>query len=184
MSNSKKNVVTAMLIAVGIVLPVIFHMIPTGLAGRALLPMHIPILLAGLITGPFYGFFAGLITPLLSSMVTGMPPAGLAVYRMMIELSVYGFVSGILMQYVRTRHSALDLYISLIVAMVAGRVVSGLAQAVIFFEGTYAVSLWVASYFTTSIPGIVLQIIVIPSIMLALERGRLIPRRYEKAVVV
>jgi len=178
MTSIKKTSVTAMLIAAGVVLPVIFHMIPTGIAGRALLPMHIPILLAGLIVGPFYGFFAGLITPLFSSMTTGMPPAGIAVYRMMIELSVYGLVAGVVMRIVYTRRIVLDLYISLIIAMIAGRIVAGIAQAFVFFDGMYLIGMWVASYFTTSLPGIILQLVIIPSIVIALERARLIPYRY------
>jgi len=181
MSSAKKTVITAMLIAAGIVLPLVFHMIPAGLAGRVLLPMHIPILIAGLIVGPFYGFFAGLITPLLSSMTTGMPPAGLAVYRMMVELSVYGAVAGFFMRFIYTRRLAVDLYISLIAAMLLGRVAAGLAQAVVLFGGTYAVGLWAAAYFTTSIPGIILQLLVIPGIIMALERGRFIPARYPKS---
>jgi len=178
MASVKKTVVTAMLIAIGVVLPLVFHMIPTGIAGRALLPMHIPVLLAGLIVGPVYGFAAGLITPLFSSMTTGMPQAGLALYSMMIELSMYGVVAGLVMRFVHTRRMSLDLYISLVLAMLVGRVVAGLAQAFVLFNGVYAIGMWVTSYFTTSMPGIVLQIIFVPSIVIALERARLIPRRY------
>ena len=165
LSVVRKNVLTAMFIALGVVLPMIFHMTPAALGGRALLPMHIPVLLTGLIIGPFYGFFGGLITPLVSSMTTGMPIAGVMAYSMMIELSIYGLVAGFLRLYVRTGREYVDLYISLIVAMLAGRIVAGLAQAWILFDGHYAVGLWVASYFTTSLPGIVLQLIVIPWIV-------------------
>jgi len=178
MSSIKKTVVTAMLIAAGIVLPVVFHMIPAGIAGRALLPMHIPVLLAGLIVGPGYGLAAGLITPLFSSMTTGMPPAGLTLYRMMIELSVYGLTAGLVMRFVRTGRISLDLYIALICAMLVGRVVAGLVQMFVLFDGVYLISMWIASYFTTSMPGIILQILIIPSIIIALERARLIPYRY------
>ena len=178
MSSVKKMVITAMLVALGIVLPMVFHMIPHGLAGRALLPMHVPVLLAGLIVGPFLGFFAGLITPLFSSMTTGMPAAGLSMYSMMIELSVYGAVSGLVMRYVHTRKIVLDLYISLIAAMLVGRIVAGLAQALLLFNGVYVIGLWVTSYFTTSLPGIILQILFVPTIVITLERGRLIPVRY------
>ena len=179
MTGIKRTVITAMLIAAGIVLPLVFHIIPAGLAGRTLLPMHIPVLIAGLIVGPFYGFFAGLITPLLSSMTTGMPAAGLTVYRMMVELSVYGAVAGFAMRYIFTKRITMDLYISLIVAMILGRVAAGIAGAIMLFGGgVFTLSIWIAGYFTTSLPGIVLQIIFIPGIIIALERAGLIPLRY------
>jgi len=181
MPEIKKIVITAMLISLGIVLPVVFHMIPQGMGGRVLLPMHIPMLLAGLVVGPFHGFFAGLITPILSSMMTGMPAAGITVYRMMVELSVYGLVAGLVMRVVYTRRTTADLYISMIIAMVAGRVVAGMAQAFIFHGGanSFALSLWVQGYFYLSIPGIILQMILVPSIVIALQRARLIPARYK-----
>ena len=180
MSSVKKTVITSMLIAIGVVLPMVFHMIPTGIAGRALLPMHIPVLIAGLIVGPVYGFAAGLVTPLFSSMITGMPIAGLPLYRMMVELSVYGVVAGIAMRFIHTRRLAFDLYISLVAAMLLGRIAAGFVQAIILFGDADFIGIWVAGYFTTSLPGIVLQLIFIPGIVIALERGRLIPMRYPK----
>ena len=179
MVGIKRMAVTAVLIAAGIVLPVVFHMIPAAVGGRALLPMHIPILFAGLVAGPVYGFFAGLITPILSSMATGMPAAGLVTYRMMVELSVYGAVAGVSMKFVRTNRTSIDLYISLLAAMVAGRIAAGLAQAFVFFDGAYYIGLWISSYFVTSLPGIVMQLIFIPVIYFALEKARLIPARYQ-----
>lgn len=180
MSGIKRMVLTAMMIAVGIALPMVFHIVPMGAGGRVLLPMHIPILVAGLLVGPFYGFFAGLVTPLLSSMTTGMPHAGMALYRMMVELSVYGAVAGFAMRYIKTRHLLVDLYICLVLAMLLGRVAAGAVQALLFFGGgdAFVIGLWVAGYFTTSIPGIALQLMFVPSIIIALERGGLIPMRY------
>ena len=178
MTYLRRMVITAMLIAVGVVLPLAFHSIPR--AGSILLPMHIPVLLAGLICGPFFGLVSGLITPLLSSITTGMPPAGFIVYSMMIELAVYGLVAGLAMRLIHTGRSSFDLYISLIAALIVGRVVAGMAQALVFFsgEGGYTIALWVASYFVTSLPGLVIQIIFVPSMVMALERERVIPLRY------
>ena len=181
MSSIKKIVITAMLIAVGIALPVVFHMIPVGMGGRVILPMHIPVFLAGLIVGPFYGFFAGLVTPLLSSMTTGMPAAGIAVYRMMVELSAYGAVAGVVMHFLRTKRLVLDLYISLIAAMFLGRIAAGIAAAALLFgTGTFTWAIWITGYFATSLPGIALQLIIIPAIVITLERGGFIPKRYNK----
>jgi len=177
MSHLRKSVTTAMLIAVCVVLPMAFHMIPYGLAGRALLPMHIPVLLAGLICGPAFGLIAGIAGPILSHIFTGMPPQGI-MQSMVIELGVYGFVSGLMITYVRTKRVSFDLYIALIVAMLAGRVVAGTVQALFLFDGTYLIGMWVSAYFAYALPGIIIQLAFIPSVVIALERERVIPNRY------
>ena len=175
MSYLKKSITTSMLIAFCVVFPMAFHAIPG--AGVMLLPMHIPVLLAGLICGPLFGLIAGVSGPLLSSLITGMPPSGVAP-SMMIELGTYGLVAGAMSNLIHTRRLSVDLYVSLIVAMLAGRVVAGFAQAVYFFDGTYAIGIWTTSYFVTSFPGIVIQLLFIPSVVIALERERVIPSRY------
>jgi riboflavin transporter FmnP len=175
MSHIKKVVITAMLISLCVVLPMAFHTIPG--AGPILLPMHIPVLLAGLICGPIFGFAAGFSGPFLSSMLTGMPP-GPMMPLMMIELSIYGSITGLMMKLVHTGRSSADLYISMVAAMLCGRVAAGILQALIFFDGTYAIGIWAASYFVTSLPGIVIQLAFLPSLVMALERERIIPLRY------
>jgi len=152
-----------------------FHTIPR--AGSILMPMHIPVLLAGLICGPLFGLVVGITGPLLSNLFTGMPPTGI-VPIMMIELGTYGLVAGIMVHIVHTRRISVDLYVSLIVAMLAGRVIAGAAQAIYFFDGTYAIGIWATSYFVTSLPGLVIQLLFVPSVVIALERERVIPLRY------
>ena len=185
MSNSRKMVVTSMLIALCVVLPIAFHQVPR--AGSILLPMHIPVLLAGLVCGWKFGLITGITGPILSTMITGMPPTMAIASLMSIELGVYGTVAGILAYFIRTRSATLDLYISLVGAMIVGRVVAGLAQVFFFFGGTYVDGIWTAnytwalwttSYFVTSLPGIVIQLAFIPSVVMALERERVIPLRY------
>ena len=175
MSYLRKSITSAMLIALCVVLPLAFHTIPR--AGSILLPMHIPVLLAGLICGPLFGLIVGMAGPLLSSMITGMPPTGI-VPIMMIELGTYGLVAGFMVKLVHTRSLSADLYISLIVAMLVGRVVAGAAQAIYFFDGVYAIHIWTTSYFVTSFPGLVIQLLFVPSVVIALERERVIPHRY------
>jgi len=175
MTRLKKSVITAMLIALCVILPMAFHAIPG--AGPIMLPMHIPVLLAGLICGPLFGFAAGLAGPFLSSILTGMPAAGFMPV-MMIELSIYGAVTGLMIKFIHTGRSSLDLYISLIIAMLCGRVAAGTVQALYFFEGTYAIGIWVTTHFVTSLPGIVIQLAFLPSMVMALERERIIPLRY------
>lgn len=174
MSYVKKLVFTAVCAALCLVLPMAFHSIPN--AGSIFLPMHIPVLLCGLICGWPFGFICGILGPALSSLVTGMPPAAM-LPSMMVECGAYGMVTGLMMKYVRTGRPTLDLYISMGTAMIAGRTVAGLAKAWILTPGT-APFAWVTTSLVTGIPGIVLQLIVMPAVVYALTRARLIPKRY------
>ena len=177
MSAVKKSIITAVCIALCVVLPQAFHAVPN--AGAIYLPMHIPVLLCGLICGWSYGLLCGLAGPALSALLTGMPPAAV-LPGMLVECGVYGLAAGLLMQLVRTKHLYADLYISLAAAMLLGRVVSGIARALIFSAGSYSMASWVAGSFVTALPGIVIQLALLPSIVYALMRARLIPQRYPK----
>ena len=172
----KKLVFTAVCSALCLVLPMAFHSIPN--AGQVFLPMHIPVLLCGLICGWPYGGVCGLLGPLLSSLVTGMPPAAM-LPSMMVECCVYGFASGLLMKYVRTKHAVADLYISLVSAMALGRIVAGLAKVWIFTPGVSPFA-WVTTSLVAGIPGIVIQLVLMPMVVFALTRAKLIPSRYPK----
>lgn len=177
MSTVKRAIITAICIALCVVLPQAFHAIPR--AGMIYLPMHIPVLLCGLICGWPFGLLCGLAGPALSSIITGMPPAA-SLPSMMIECAIYGCAAGLLMSIVRTKNTYLDLYISLIGAMLCGRIVAGVLQALIFSAGQYSISAWTTSYFVTALPGIIIQVVLLPSIVFALMKAKLIPERYPK----
>lgn len=174
-SYVKKMVFTAVCAALCLVLPMAFHSVPN--AGSIFLPMHIPVLLCGLICGWPFGFVCGLLGPFISSF-TGMPPAAV-LPSMMVECGTYGLVTGLMMKFVRTKHAVADLYISMITAMVFGRVVAGFAKAWVFTPGTGAFA-WVTTSLVTGIPGICIQLVVMPAVVLALTRAKLIPNRYPK----
>lgn len=179
MENNKKNyltkcVSTAICIALCVVLPMALHAIPD--AGTLLSPMHIPVLLCGLVCGWPFGLLCGLAGPALSCFITGMPGMGY-LPTMTVELALYGLISGLLMRFVRTGKLMADLYISLAAAMLAGRILTGAARALIFAAGTYSWKAWAAGYFVSSFPGIVLQLILIPALYMALQRAHLIPAR-------
>ena len=174
MNPVKKLVFTAACAALCLVLPMAFHAIPN--AGQVILPMHIPVLLCGLICGWPYGGVCGIIGPLLSSVITGMPPAAM-LPSMMVECAVYGFTSGLLMKYIRTGKAVTDLYICLISAMAVGRIAAGFAKAWIFTPGVSPFA-WVTTSLVTGIPGIVIQLVLMPLVVTALTRARLIPKRY------
>ena len=177
MSNVKKSIITAVCIALCYVIPLMFHGIQN--AGSIFCPMHIPVFICGLICGWQYGLLCGIAGPALSSALSGMPPVAI-LPSMMAELAVYGTAAGLMMKLVRTKSTYADLYISLIVAIVCGRVLAGLAKALIFARGSYSMSAWIAGSVVTSWPGTVIQLVFIPTIVFALMKSHLIPERYPK----
>lgn len=163
-SQTRQLVTAALCVAMGLLLPSVFHLF--GGAGPAFLPMHIPVLLCGLLCGWQYGALCGAILPLLSSALTGMPviyPTGIA---MCFELACYGAVSGLL-------YGRWGVYPSLVCAMLAGRVVSGCAHAILLGLGgkVYAFSAFLSTAFVVAIPGIVIQLVCLPAIVKLLERA-------------
>lgn len=174
MSHIKKLVLTAVCSALCVIVPMAFHAIPN--AGQVFLPMHIPVLLCGMLCSWPYGLACGLIGPALSSLITGMPlPAVLP--GMLVECAVYGCASGVLLRYVRTGKLYADLYLSLVPAMLLGRVISGIVKGLILTPGL-SLSAWATASFVTALPGIAIQLVLVPALLLGLERAKLIPKRY------
>lgn len=174
MDTRKKNQIfrltlAAMFMAIGLVLPFLTGQIPR--IGNMLLPMHIPVLLCGLICGFQYGFAVGFILPPLRYIMFGMPvlfPTGIA---MAFELAAYGMVIGLMYSHSRWK-CVIALYRSMIIAMLAGRIVWGVVQIFLLGlgENGFTWKMFVASAFLNSIPGIILQLVLIPAIMVALNR--------------
>ena len=167
---TQKLMTAALCLALGLLLPSIFHMIG---AGAGFLPMHIPVLLCVMLCGGAYGAAVGAIVPLLSSLLTGMPPIFPVAPAMMFELCAYGLLSGLFYHSLRR-----NVYLSLIGAMLGGRVVSGIANAVFMgmADKPYGFSAFLSGAFVTALPGILLQLIVIPLLVLALQKAGLAGR--------
>lgn len=172
--NARRLTMAAVCVALCVVVPIAFHTIPN--AGQIILPMHIPVLLCGLVCSWPYGLICGLLGPLLSSLITGMPPAAM-LPSMMIECAAYGGVAGAMLCFVRTKNTYADLYICQITAMVLGRVIAGLAKAWILAPGTPAFA-WVTTSLVAGVPGIIIQLVLIPTLVFALMRAKIIPKRY------
>jgi riboflavin transporter FmnP len=162
------------------VLPLLTGQIPQF--GQALAPMHIPVLLCAFICGPRYAAIVGLIAPLLRLMLFGMPMPFMAI-TMCFELAAYGIVAGVL--YMLLPKKPLYIYVSLITAMLLGRLVWGAAALQLWTSGVFPMlpfgwenftwDVFVAAAFITAVPGIVLHIVLIPVIVIALQKARLIP---------
>ena len=174
MKPIKKLTLASVCIALCVVLPIAFHSVPNG--GSIFLPMHIPVLICGMLCGWPYGLLCGLMGPLLSSLITGMPPAAM-LPAMMVECGTYGAVSGLVLKFLRSGKLYVDLYVALVAAMIAGRVISGIAKALIFSPGM-AMSAWVTASFVTALPGIVIQLVFLPGVVAMLMKARVIPNRY------
>lgn len=163
----------AMFLALGLVLPFLTGQIPQ--IGNMLLPMHIPVLLCGLICGWQYGLVVGFITPLLRGVLFGMPPFYPNGIAMAFELATYGFVTGFL--YSRSRWKCIvALYRCLIAAMLVGRAVWGVAEVILLGLGDngFTWAAFMSGAFLNAIPGIVIQLVLIPAIMVALDRTGLV----------
>lgn len=164
MSKTLKLMLGSVLVAFGVLLPVVFHL--AGALGPVFLPMHIPVLIAGLMLGPYYGLCVGVITPVVSALSTGMPPLIPVLPVMVSELSVYGITGGYLYQGRRR-----GIWLSLIAAMAAGRLTAAIAACGL--AELFAVKVDPLAYITGAVlaglPGIALQFTLVPLLVRRLE---------------
>ena len=154
---TRQLTVSGFSIALGLILPMLFHL--AGGMGVVFLPMHLPVLLAGFFLGPRFGLLVGIITPLLSSLLTGMPPLLPFLPLMVVELGVYGFLSGY-----GYRSLQLSILPALLLAMAGGRI--ALAAWAWALVSCFGLQLQPRYYVTaaviTGLPGIVLQLVLVP----------------------
>ena len=159
--KTKDLLTSSIFISFGIILPIIFHQINFG--GKIFLPMLIPIIISGLLTGRKNGILVGAITPIFSSIVTGMPVLFPTAFIMLFELSVYGFFSGY--YYEKTS----NIYFSMIVSMFLGRITSGVVVWILIYIFNYSINLHPVEYVKistiTGVPGIIIQLLLIPIIV-------------------
>lgn len=170
-TDLKRLVPAALFLALGMVVPSLL-MGQIKEIGDSLLPMHLFVMLCGLLCGKWYGFSVGFMLPFLRSVIFGMPPIYPNAVWMALELATYGFVIGFL--YARRKHSIAYTYICLIASMLSGRIVWGISKAVLLGVGgkAFAIEAFITGAFLDALPGIVLQLVLIPSIMIAVEKSK------------
>lgn len=169
--NVKHLVLSAMFLGLAYVLP---YLTGNVLLGGMLLPMHIPVLLCGFVCGWPWGLAVGFIAPLLRSVLVGMPPMMPTALAMAFELAAYGMFAGML--YNALQKNTVNVYVSLIAAMLLGRVVWGVitfALYALFMTNAFTLPMFFAGAFVNAWPGIVVQIVLIPLLVLALRRAKL-----------
>lgn len=175
-SHVYRLVLTAVLLAVGFVLPFFTGQLPA--IGKVISPLHIPVLIAGLICGPVYGAALGAVLPLLRSVIFGMPKLMPTAVAMAFEMAGYGLVTGLmytlLRRVIRTKSHLPAMLTAMIVAMAAGRCLGGAAMAVLL-GGQYTFAAFVEVYFAGTAVGAVIHLIVVPVVVMALEKARLSP---------
>ena len=180
MKNTKQTtqnfVLAAMFMALGLVLPFLTGQIQQ--IGNMLLPMHLPVLVCGLICGWQYGAAVGFVLPLLRFALFGMPPIYPMGVSMAFELAAYGFLVGWLYSHSRWQ-CIISLYRCLLAAMVGGRLVWGAVRVLLSGVAGQAFTweMFLSGALLTAIPGIVLQLTLIPALMLALDRTGLVKFR-------
>ncbi len=170
MNNTRKLVLAAMFLALALVLPFLTGQIQQ--IGSMLCPMHIPVLLCGFFCSWQWGLAVGLIAPVLRSMLFGMPQMVPMAVCMSFELAAYGAVSGLMMKMLPDRRRSV--YIALITAMIAGRLIWGLAR--LLFAGLdvtrFTLSMFWAGAVTSAVPGIIVQLVLIPLLVITLGRNK------------
>ena len=176
--HTRKLAYAAICLALCLVLPFLTGQIPQ--IGQMLSPMHIPVFLCGFLCGWPWGLTVGFLAPLLRGALFGMPalmPGGLA---MAFELATYGFLSGLLYRIFPKKPGYI--YVTLLLSMVCGRVVWGIARFLIsgVAQTQFTFSMFLAGAITNAIPGIILHIILIPLIVIAMERAKLIPEECKR----
>ncbi|MBE6631610.1 MAG: ECF transporter S component [Ruminococcaceae bacterium] len=163
-----KMILAALFLALAYVMPFLTGQIPEF--GSMLCPMHIPVLLCGFICGWPWGLAVGITAPLFRSLILGMPPFFPTALCMAFELGAYGAVSGIIYKILPKKK--LYIYCSLLTAMVLGRLVWGAAM---FFctgvsGGSFSLAAFISGALTKAIPGIIIQIVLIPVLIMILDR--------------
>jgi predicted membrane protein len=161
----------SLFIALGLVLPLAFHAFGPG---TTFLPMHIPVLIAGFVLSLPYAIGVAIITPILSSFLTGMPVLFPVLPFMIFELLAYAVVVNLLY-----RKFKLNVYVALVISMVAGRIASTLVVWVLvsfFMAKLPAPTVFIVTAVTAGIPGIIIQLVFIPTLILILQKTNLIKR--------
>lgn len=172
MKQTKKTIIAAICLALALLLPFLTGQIPQF--GQALAPMHIPVLLAGFLIGGPWAAAVGFIAPLLRFLLFGMPalmPMGIS---MAFELATYGLVAGLV--YKALPRKTWSIIVALLAAMLAGRLVWGLVRFLLSAAvgPAFTLEMFLAGAFVTALPGIILHIIVVPLIVLALQKAKLL----------
>ncbi len=167
-----KMIISAMMIAAAMVLPLATSQIPE--IGKALCPMHLPVMLCGFFCGPWYGLLVGFISPLLRSAIFSAPALLPTAVAMAFELAAYGFFTGLMYRLLPKKKGYI--YVSLVSSMVFGRIIWGIAMKLLTFAGIkgydkFGFTVFFADAFAKAVPGLILQLVAVPLIVMAIQKA-------------
>lgn len=167
-----KLTLAALFLALSYVMPFLTGQIPE--IGAMLCPLHIPVILCGYICGPVWGLTVGFCAPLFRSLTLGMPPLFPTAVCMAFELATYGVIAGLMHK--KLPRKKIYIYISLLTSMIIGRIVWGTAMFICvgIKGGGFTFSAFLSGAFIDAIPGIILQIILIPLLVMVLDTSKLL----------
>jgi LytS/YehU family sensor histidine kinase len=170
-----KLVLASLFLALAYVMPFLTGQIPE--IGSMLCPMHLPVLLCGFICGPMWGGVVGFVAPLFRSLTLGMPPLFPTALCMAFELAAYGAVSGLLHKLLPKKKPYI--YCSLLAAMIAGRLIWGAAMFIFVGAsgGNFTLTAFLAGAITNAIPGIIVQIALVPLLVMLLDNPKILKMR-------
>ena len=171
-NSIRKMVFAGICLSLCMVLPFLTGQIPQ--VAKMISPMHIPVFLAGYLCGPIWGLGVGFIAPLLRSMLFGMPVLMPNATAMAFELAGYGLFSGLFFMIFPKKN--VFVYVSLVLAMLIGRILYGIAMfAIMGITGNeYSFAMFFAAAFTNAIPAIIIHIVLIPILVFALKKAKLL----------
>ena len=171
-NNARNMVMAALCLALCMVLPFITGQVPQ--IASMISPMHIPVFLAGYVCGPVWALLVGFVAPILRSMLFGMPAMVPNAFAMAFELAAYGFFAGLFFGLFPKKTPFI--YISLVLAMLLGRVVWGFATFCIlgFLGNEFTFEAFMAGAFIKAVPAIIIHIVLIPLIVMALKKAKLL----------
>ena len=166
--NTRKLILSAMLFAVGLVLPFVTMQIPW--IGNMLLPMHIPVLLCGFVCGAPYGALVGFLLPLIRNILFGMPMLMNALC-MAVELMVYGFSAGFF--YPKLQQKKHGILLALVLTMILGRIVWGITAFMVYsaFGNPFTIHIFLAQALINAVPGIIIQLVFMPILVNAVNKS-------------
>lgn len=170
LSVKKQTAGAIIAIIFAVALPHIFHILGAqaevgNALGNILLPMHLPVILSGFLVGPFAAGAAGLISPLLSYGLSGMPAAALLPF-MMIELAVYGLCAGIF------RNTSIPDTLKVLIVQIVGRTVRAGAILIGYYGlGSAIRPEIIITSVKTGLIGMALQIVIIPLVIYRLRKA-------------
>ena len=171
-NKTQRLTVSGFLVALGIVLPYVSaHGL--GISGNVLLPLYIPVFLCGFLCGPYYGAVCGITLPLLNSLLTGMPSPFPMLPIILPELTVYGLISGLLFSKTSLRKNKFGVYLALLISMICGRIAYATAFYTLLLSVGEFKALTVGSAIVTGLPGIIIQLLTIPSIIFIIGKNML-----------